>query len=56
MFDEFVKRVSTADAPNLLWVADITEHPTSRATLYCSVMTDVYSNRIISYWHCGRFD
>jgi len=51
-----VKRVSTADAPILLWVADITEYPTSKATLYCSVMTDVYSNRIISYWHCGRFD
>ena len=56
VFDEFVKRLSTADAPNLLWVADITEHPTSRATLYCSVMTDVHSNRIISYWECGRFD
>mgnify|MGYP002139073165 CR=1 FL=1 len=39
----------TADAPNRLWLADITEHPTGEGKLYLCAIKDAYSNRIIGY-------
>ena len=38
-----------ADAPNELWVADITEHRTSEGKLYLCAIKDVFSNRIVGY-------
>ena len=32
VFDDHVQRMFTADAPNRVWLTDITEHPTSRAS------------------------
>jgi len=49
VFDDFVQRVFTADAPNRLWLTDITEHWTAEGRLYCCAMKDVYSNRIVGY-------
>ena len=39
-----------ADAPNQLWLTDITEHwTTSEGKLYLCAIKDVYSNRIVGY-------
>ncbi|MGH8880848.1 MAG: DDE-type integrase/transposase/recombinase, partial [Stackebrandtia sp.] len=39
----------TADGPNELWLADITEHWTADGKLYLCAIKDVYSNRIVGY-------
>ena len=49
VFDDFVQRVFAADAPNRLWLTDITEHWTGEGKLYCCAMKDVYANRIVGY-------
>ena len=41
--------VFTADAPNELWLVDITEHKTAEGKLYLCAIKDVYSNRIVGY-------
>ncbi len=47
--DDLVQRDFTADAPNQLWLADITEHWTGEGKLYLCAIKDVYSNRIVGY-------
>jgi transposase InsO family protein len=47
--DDLVERDFTADAPNTLWLADITEHWTSEGKLYLCAIKDVFSNRIVGY-------
>jgi len=47
--DDLVGRVFTADAPNTLWLNDITEHRTEEGKLYLCAVKDVYSNRIVGY-------
>jgi transposase InsO family protein len=47
--DDLVRRVFTADAPNRLWLTDITEHWTGEGKLYLCAVKDVYSNRIVGY-------
>ena len=47
--DDLVERVFTADAPNRLWLTDITEHPTAEGKLYLCAIKDVHSNRIVGY-------
>jgi putative transposase len=47
--DDLVQRNFTADAPNRLWLTDITEHRTSEGKLYVCAIKDVYSNRIVGY-------
>ncbi|RQP11423.1 MAG: IS3 family transposase [Microbacteriaceae bacterium] len=49
VFDDHVQRVFRADAPNRLWLTDITEHWTSEGKLYCCAIKDVFSNRIDGY-------
>ena len=39
----------TADAPNQLWLTDITEHRTGEGKLYLCAIKDVFSNRIVGY-------
>ncbi|GAB3568658.1 hypothetical protein GCM10027405_30710 [Arthrobacter alkaliphilus] len=39
----------TADAPNRLWLWDITEHATAEGKLYLCAVKDDYSNRIVGY-------
>jgi transposase InsO family protein len=48
-FDDLVQRNFTADAPNTLWLVDITEHWTAEGKLYCCAIKDVFSNRIVGY-------
>lgn len=47
--DDLVKRDFTAQAPNQLWLADITEHWTAEGKLYLCAIKDVFSNRIVGY-------
>ena len=47
--DDRVERVFTADAPNLVWLTDITEHWTGEGKLYLCAIKDVCSNRIVGY-------
>lgn len=49
VFDDFVKRQFRADAPNRVWLSDITEHWTSTGKLYACAIKDGYSNRIVGY-------
>lgn len=47
--DDLVQRNFTADAPNLKWLTDITEHPTGEGKLYLCAVKDCYSNKIVGY-------
>ncbi|AJR29914.1 hypothetical protein MFTT_04560 [Mycolicibacterium fortuitum subsp. fortuitum] len=47
--DDLVQRDFTAEAPNQLWLADITEHGTGEGKLYLCAIKDVFSNRIVGY-------
>jgi putative transposase len=46
---DLVNRHFDVDAPNLLWLTDITEHPTGEGKLYCAAVMDAYGRRIIGY-------
>ena len=47
--EDLVRRAFTVDAPDRLWVSDITEHPTDEGKLYCAAVMDAYSRRIIGH-------
>ena len=47
--DDLVDRDFTAAAPNVTWLTDITEHPTSEGKLYLCAIKDVWSTRIVGY-------
>jgi transposase InsO family protein len=47
--DDLVRRRFDAEAPNQLWLADITEHPTGEGKLYLCAIKDACSNRIVGY-------
>jgi putative transposase len=47
--EDLVNRDFTVDAPNKLWVSDITEHQTREGKLYCAAVLDVYSRLIIGW-------
>ncbi len=47
--DDRVKRTFTAEAPNALWLTDITEHRTDEGQLYLCAIKAVWSNRIVGY-------
>ena len=47
--DDLVQRRFYADAPDRLWVTDITEHPTREGKVYLAAVLDVYSRRIVGW-------
>lgn len=47
--DDLVRRNFTADAPNTVWLADITEHRTAEGKLYLCAIKDLFSNRIVGW-------
>jgi transposase InsO family protein len=47
--DDLVQRQFSAPAPDVVWLTDITEHPTVEGKLYCCAIKDVFSNRIVGY-------
>jgi transposase InsO family protein len=48
-FDDLVQRNFTADAPNALWLTDLTEHWTGEGKLYLCAIKDCFSNKIVGY-------
>jgi putative transposase len=46
---DLVQRRFVADAPDRLWVTDITEHPTAGGKIYCAAVLDVFS-RVVVGW------
>ena len=46
---DLVNRRFTADAPDRLWITDITEHPTEEGRVYCAAVMDAYSRLIIGW-------
>ncbi len=47
--DDLDRRAFTSKAPNDLWFADITEHPTAEGKLYLCSVKDAFSGRIVGY-------
>ena len=52
--DELVQRDFTADAPNRVWLTDITEHWTGEGKLYTCAVKDLFANRIVGYSMSSR--
>jgi putative transposase len=46
---DLVERRFRAEAPDQLWCCDITQHRTSEGWLYCAVVPDVYSRRVVGW-------
>ncbi|GAA3587966.1 IS3 family transposase [Amycolatopsis ultiminotia] len=46
---DLVKRDFTAAGPNRKWLTDITEHRTREGKVYCAVVLDVYSRRVVGW-------
>ena len=47
--DDLVHRQFAVDAPDRLWLTDITEHPTAEGKVYRCAVMDAYSRRIIGW-------
>jgi transposase InsO family protein len=46
---DLVDRNFARKAPDKLWVTDITEHPTREGKVYCAVVLDTYSRRVVNW-------
>jgi putative transposase len=51
--EDLVRRQFAVDAPDVLWLTDITEHPTTGGKLYCAAVMDAFARKIIG-WSMGR--
>lgn len=49
VFEDHVQRRFEADAPDRLWVTDITQHRTQEGWVYCAAVLDVYSRRCVGW-------
>ena len=47
--EDLVRRHFVVTSPNSLWLSDITEHKTREGTLYCCVVLDTYSRRVVCW-------
>lgn len=46
---DLVDRRFSRTGPNQLWVTDITEHPTREGKVYCAVVLDAFSRRVVGW-------
>jgi putative transposase len=46
---DHVERQFARSQPNQLWVTDVTEHPTREGKIYCAVVLDTYSRRVVGW-------
>ncbi|MBZ5736203.1 DDE-type integrase/transposase/recombinase, partial [Nocardioides sp. TRM66260-LWL] len=46
---DLVQRDFNRNGPNQLWVTDITEHPTREGKVFCCVVLDTYSRRVVGW-------
>jgi putative transposase len=51
--EDLVNRDFARNGPNQLWMTDITEHPTREGKLYCCVVLDAWSRRVVG-WSLDR--
>ncbi|HET9089881.1 MAG TPA: IS3 family transposase [Acidimicrobiales bacterium] len=51
--EDLVQRAFVASRPHELWLTDITEHPTGKGKLYCCVVLDLFSRRVVG-WSIDR--
>jgi transposase InsO family protein len=47
--DDVVRREFTAPETNMVWLSDLTEHPTQEGKFYLCAIKDVWSRRIVGY-------
>ncbi len=47
--EDLVQRNFTVDRPNVLWLTEITEHPTREGKVYCCVVLDAFSRRVVGW-------
>jgi transposase InsO family protein len=47
--EDLVDRVFRRERPNELWLTDITEHPTREGKVYCAVVLDAFSRRVVGW-------
>ena len=47
--EDRVQREFGRDGPDQLWVTDITEHPTREGKVYCAVVLDAFSRRVVGW-------
>ncbi len=46
---DLVRREFGRKGPNQLWMTDITEHPTREGKIYCCVVLDAFSRRVVGW-------
>jgi transposase InsO family protein len=46
---DLVDRQFAREERDQLWVTDITEHPTREGKIYCAVVLDVFSRRVVGW-------
>ena len=51
--EDLVNREFSRDGPDRLWMTDITEHPTREGKLYCCVVLDAWSRKVVG-WSLDR--
>jgi transposase InsO family protein len=47
--EDLVDRQFRRNRPNELWLTDITEHPTREGKVYCAVVLDAFSRRVVGW-------
>ena len=47
--EDLVQRSFVATGPNELWLTDITEHPTGEGKIYCCVVLDLFSRKVVGW-------
>ena len=47
--EDLVQRNFTVDRPNVLWLTDIIEHPTREGKVYCCVVPDAFSRKVVGW-------
>jgi len=47
--EDLVDRVFRRSGPNELWLTDMTEHPTREGKVYCAVVLDAFSRRVVGW-------
>lgn len=46
---DLVRRMFSVDAPNRLWCMDVTQHRTGQGWVYCAVVLDAFSRRVVGW-------
>jgi len=47
--EDLVQRSFVASRPDELWLTDITEHPTREGKIYCCVVLDLFSRKVVGW-------